>query len=382
MLWDINLTDLKDALAELYTKEDDYRAVARESELNEGKITFTGKAGTAWSEILNEAQKQNKVLNIIKRVRKDYASNKAFQIAAEQYIQNLAEQRDSRVFQKTLPKEIITTYDNYIKVLQAKDEVIHWYDAFTKAKNALTVQSGISPEQCEQVQQSLYQLNDLLTGEYRLLEENSDLRDFFGQDCYDLMKILSSIDEQSRNLITKIQVFKPISNIKSMIALDWQLDIQQNMLDILRNLQKIDYLFQPFDPQATRRGETRVVDAKDVYQLSSLDTSIQPEKPNQFEEATVAPALEALEKIDETDLCEAIFRFYKIDDLITLCSNLSITFDDQAMEYEKLSGRTPQLRIMALIELFKNYGRYRSLIQHLRQIPHFDNMLSQVIQKG
>src|SRR6266487_4885637 len=156
MLWDINLTDLKDALAELYTKEDDYRAVARESELNEGKITFTGKAGTAWSEILNEAQKQNKVLNIIKRVRKDYASNKAFQIAAEQYIQNLAEQRDSRVFQKTLPKEIITTYDNYIKVLQAKDEVIHWYDAFTKAKNALTVQSGISPEQCEQVQQSLY----------------------------------------------------------------------------------------------------------------------------------------------------------------------------------------------------------------------------------
>src|SRR5690242_1685176 len=75
MQWDDNLRNLKDVFVNLYTQEPDYRVIVRNARLNEGNIRFTGRASTDWSEIITEANKQNKIPDIIKAALQDYPHN-------------------------------------------------------------------------------------------------------------------------------------------------------------------------------------------------------------------------------------------------------------------------------------------------------------------
>src|SRR6266700_3229107 len=84
------------------------------------------------------------------------------------------------------------------------------------------------------------------------------------------MKMLSSVDEQSGDLIIKMQLFRSIYDPSSMISLEWQQDIQQNMMEILQKLQEIDDLVQPPQTQSALKGRTKVIEVTDVYQVLSL----------------------------------------------------------------------------------------------------------------
>lgn len=65
---------LRDALATLYPRDADARRVARDAGLDEAQIPFDPAAINTWSAILSEAQKQNRIENILAIALKQYST--------------------------------------------------------------------------------------------------------------------------------------------------------------------------------------------------------------------------------------------------------------------------------------------------------------------
>ncbi len=83
MQWNANLTNLKDVLANLYPLKEDSIRIIRDAELNPADISFSDRARTNWSNILDEANKRSKVINIISAARRQYPEN-PYLISAQQ----------------------------------------------------------------------------------------------------------------------------------------------------------------------------------------------------------------------------------------------------------------------------------------------------------
>ena len=67
-----DLSALTDELARLYPRQTDSVRIVRAAGLNEHDIIFDSRATTNWSNIVDEADKQDKVLNIVREARKQY----------------------------------------------------------------------------------------------------------------------------------------------------------------------------------------------------------------------------------------------------------------------------------------------------------------------
>ena len=89
--WDTNLNALKDELAYLFSREDDYYVFVQEVGLNLTNIVFTRKARNDWHAILEEAQKVGMVLRIIEKARGQYPERIDLQVA-ECYVNNKNQQ--------------------------------------------------------------------------------------------------------------------------------------------------------------------------------------------------------------------------------------------------------------------------------------------------
>ena len=76
MQWNKDLTLLKRELANLYLSKEDSQEVARDAKLNMALIRFDNKASTNWSEIIDEAIREKKVLNIIHIAIRDFPNHK------------------------------------------------------------------------------------------------------------------------------------------------------------------------------------------------------------------------------------------------------------------------------------------------------------------
>jgi V8-like Glu-specific endopeptidase len=75
MSWNANLTNLKYVLADLYFAKDDAIALAASAELSRTQIAFKDKAITNWAEILDYADKRDKVDAVIDAALRDYPDN-------------------------------------------------------------------------------------------------------------------------------------------------------------------------------------------------------------------------------------------------------------------------------------------------------------------
>ena len=82
MQWNDDLTMLKNELAIIYATKDDSYPVVREAGLRSGTIAFKDKADNNWSEIINEALRQKKVLDIIRVALRNYPDNEVLQRAS------------------------------------------------------------------------------------------------------------------------------------------------------------------------------------------------------------------------------------------------------------------------------------------------------------
>ncbi len=75
MPWNANLTNLKYVLADLYFLKEDSVPIVRAAGLSLAQISFSNKATTNWSNILDEADKRGKVSDVIRAALKDYSDN-------------------------------------------------------------------------------------------------------------------------------------------------------------------------------------------------------------------------------------------------------------------------------------------------------------------
>jgi|GEM_PF-2397909 len=73
--WDKNLTDLKDTLTNLIPFREDVIEVVRDAGFPLGNLRLDGRGSTIWSEVLDEALKRNKVLEVIRAALKKYPGN-------------------------------------------------------------------------------------------------------------------------------------------------------------------------------------------------------------------------------------------------------------------------------------------------------------------
>jgi len=71
MLWDRNMTNLRNILAGLYWNMEDARRVVLEAGMNPAYISFSSRIINTWQSILEEAQKHSRVPDIIAVARKD-----------------------------------------------------------------------------------------------------------------------------------------------------------------------------------------------------------------------------------------------------------------------------------------------------------------------
>jgi Effector-associated domain 1 len=380
MKWDEITLRLKETLIKLYTEESSYRVVAREAGIPEESVRFTGRARDDWSDILKEADKHQKILEIIGQAKRDYPENTDLKQIADEYIlQNTAPQRDSRSTSKTLPSDITTVYDKYLEILQLKREIAPWATILANTDNTSVNQEDLHPKNMSQVQQSIRRLSNLIKEEYDLLEKDSNLRDFFGQSRYDLMKTLNRVGKRSDDLAAKIPIFMSIFSPQSMVAVKWQQDIRQILNNILSDLQDIDNLVQPLQRQPGPNPKVVVPPSSGSSKFSNqiqgnIGNLIQGDHANitiynkidpQNSKVIISP------NIDEEKLRERIFSFYRIEELIDLFHNLSQVFSDPGLEYEKLPGNNAKEKIAMLFQSIITQGKYEQLKKYLLAIPEF-----------
>lgn len=375
---------LKDILIKLYTEESSYRVVARESGIPEDSIRFTGRARDDWSEILKEADKHQKTLDIISQAKRDYQENTELKQIADEYIQQtIAPQRDSRPTSKTLPPDTVTVYNNYLEISQVKKEITPWVTVLANTDNTPANQEDLHPKNMSPVQQSLRQLSKLTKGVYNLLEKNSELRDFFGKSRYDFMNTLSRVGKRSDELSAKIPIFMSIFSPQSMVAVQWQQDIQRLLNNILQDLQDIDNLIQPLQSQLGPSSKVVVPPSPDSSKFGNqIQGNVGHIIQGDHTHITIYNMTEpqdskmvAPEQIDKEKLRERIFNFYRIEDLIDLFHHLSQVFRNPNLEYENLPGNNVKEKIALLVQSISAQGMYEQLKEHLLGIPGFADEL-------
>lgn len=86
MVWDASLDRLVQLLATLYDNEGQARIPAKGAGLDLTRIAFNGSPQVFWDAIVTEAQKQDKVLALIDRVRRDLPDNTDLQQARAEYL--------------------------------------------------------------------------------------------------------------------------------------------------------------------------------------------------------------------------------------------------------------------------------------------------------
>lgn len=87
-LWTQELTNLRNQLATLYPTPEDARRLVSDAELNPALIEFHGKPINIWHNILNEAQKYNKVAALLEAVIAEYPNDPELLAAYESYMQS------------------------------------------------------------------------------------------------------------------------------------------------------------------------------------------------------------------------------------------------------------------------------------------------------
>ncbi len=86
MVWHASLDRLVQLLAALYDTEGQARIPAKGAGLDLTRIAFNGSPQVFWDAIITEAQKQDKVLALIDRVRADFPSDTDLQQARADYL--------------------------------------------------------------------------------------------------------------------------------------------------------------------------------------------------------------------------------------------------------------------------------------------------------
>jgi V8-like Glu-specific endopeptidase len=77
------MSNLRDLLAGLYGDKEDARSLIQDAGLNPAFISISNKARNTWHSIIEEADKQRMVGNIIARARKDYPRNTSLALAEQ-----------------------------------------------------------------------------------------------------------------------------------------------------------------------------------------------------------------------------------------------------------------------------------------------------------
>ena len=74
--------ELREALAGLYDNAPSIRQIARDADLQLGRIAFEGGAGIIWQAVLDEATKSVRLDELVRFALLDYPSNPALRAAA------------------------------------------------------------------------------------------------------------------------------------------------------------------------------------------------------------------------------------------------------------------------------------------------------------
>ena len=85
MTWNSRLAELKAVLAELIADDVSIRTIVRDAGIPLSSVNLNGKAVNTWADVLDEADRRNKVLNVIHTARKMYPENLFLQEAADEF---------------------------------------------------------------------------------------------------------------------------------------------------------------------------------------------------------------------------------------------------------------------------------------------------------
>src|SRR5690349_21833047 len=96
MTWNRNLVNLRNVLAGLYWTSEDARRIALETGLNPAFLRFSAKPVNTWTFVLEEAQNQNKLAQLVSRVRVEYPELQVLQLAEQNLLLDV-ESREIRV---------------------------------------------------------------------------------------------------------------------------------------------------------------------------------------------------------------------------------------------------------------------------------------------
>jgi hypothetical protein len=91
MAWNAALSQLRDVLAGLYPTQEDAGLVVADAGLDAQHIAFSAKAVNNWQAILEEAQKQDQVEDLIVVATKRFPKNKSLLAAVDTYQESVPE---------------------------------------------------------------------------------------------------------------------------------------------------------------------------------------------------------------------------------------------------------------------------------------------------
>jgi hypothetical protein len=83
MIWNRNISNLRNLLAGLYWDRDEARRIVLDVGLDQSRINFSGKSIITWQSILEEAVRQNKIHEIITRSRQEYPDIQSLALAEQ-----------------------------------------------------------------------------------------------------------------------------------------------------------------------------------------------------------------------------------------------------------------------------------------------------------
>jgi V8-like Glu-specific endopeptidase len=89
MPWSTTLTHLRDILAALYPLAADARRVSAQTGLNLATIAFDARAINTWHSILEEAEKQNKIIELVCIAHEEYPANPWLDLAVQNNLKGL-----------------------------------------------------------------------------------------------------------------------------------------------------------------------------------------------------------------------------------------------------------------------------------------------------
>lgn len=86
MLWNRNISNLRDILAGLYWNVDEARRIVLEVGLNPAFISFSNRSINTWQSILEEAQKQERMGDILIKARQEYPRLQSLALAEQKLL--------------------------------------------------------------------------------------------------------------------------------------------------------------------------------------------------------------------------------------------------------------------------------------------------------